>query len=190
MICDNCRKNEATIHFIQLGSGQDIKKFDLCKECVKDLSFLADGNFEIEDSSISSNILAIDLGFFNEQDTDNIMGAASSNQNKKCISCSTTLDLIKKTGRVGCPRCYDEFYDELNPLIKIIQSGIEHKGKIPLNCNQRLKIEKKIKELKFKMEEQIIVENFEEAALLRDKISSLQKKMHYSGRKLKNKNGK
>ena len=35
------------------------------------------------------------------------------------------------------------------------------------------------------LEEQIIIENFEEAAKLRDKITSLQKKLHYSGKKLK-----
>ena len=52
--------------------------------------------------------------------------------------------------------------------------------KIPLNCDKRLKIEKKIKDLKFKLEEQIIIENFEEAAKLRDKITSLQKQLHLS----------
>jgi protein arginine kinase activator len=87
---------------------------------------------------------------------------------------------VKKSGRLGCSKCYEDFMLELKPFIKIIQSGIEHKGKIPLNCNKRLKIEKKIKDLKFKLEEQIIIENFEEAAKLRDKITSLQKQLHLS----------
>jgi protein-arginine kinase activator protein McsA len=135
----------------------------------------------------SSNILAIDLGFFGDSESNDLFNSLSteSREGKRCQSCNISLAAIKKIGRVGCPRCYEEFREELNPLIKLIQSGEEHKGKIPLNCNKRLKIEKKIKDLKFMLEEQIITENFEEAAKLRDKISSLQKKLHYSSKRTK-----
>jgi len=187
MICDNCRKNEASIHLIQLDSNGEVKKFDLCKDCVKDLAFLSDEEMAGGDFKNSANILAIDLGFFNDNESFDLFSSlnSGSKENRRCQYCNISLSAIKKLGRVGCPRCYEEFKEELNPLIKLIQTGIEHKGKIPLNCNKRLKIEKKIKDLKFMLEEQIIIENFEEAAKLRDKISSLQKKLHYSGKRLK-----
>ncbi|MCL4385428.1 MAG: UvrB/UvrC motif-containing protein [Actinobacteria bacterium] len=187
MICDNCRKNEATIHLIQLNNNGEVKKFDLCKECAKELAFLSDENINESEFNNSTNILAIDLGFFNENESFDFFNNLNSvnKENKRCQYCNISLSAIKKIGRVGCPKCYDEFKEELNPLIKLIQTGIEHKGKIPINSNRRLKIEKKIKDLKFMLEEQIIIENFEEAAKLRDKISSLQKKLYYSGRKLK-----
>lgn len=187
MICDNCRKNEATIHLIQLNNNGEIKKFDLCKECAKELAFLSDENINENEFNNSTNILAIDLGFFNENESFDFFNNLNSTnkENRRCQYCNISLSAIKKIGRVGCPKCYEEFKEELNPLIKLIQTGIEHKGKIPINSNRRLKIEKKIKDLKFMLEEQIIIENFEEAAKLRDKISSLQKKLYYSVRKLK-----
>lgn len=187
MICDNCRKNEASIHLIQLNNDGEVKKFDLCKECVRDLSFLSDEDMVGEELKNSTNILAIDLGFFSENESFDLFNSlnAGSRENRRCQYCNISLSAIKKIGRVGCPRCYEEFKEELNPLIKLIQTGIEHKGKIPLNSNKRLKIENKIKDLKFMLEEQIIIENFEEAVKLRDKITSLQRKLHYSGKKLK-----
>ena len=187
MICDNCRKNEASIHLIQLNNSGEVKKFDLCKDCVRELSFLSEEEIDGKEFKNSTNILAIDLGFFSDNESFDLFNNLNygSKESRRCQFCNISLSAIKKIGRVGCPRCYEEFREELNPLIKLIQSGVEHKGKVPLNCNKRLKIEKKIKDLKFMLEEQIIIENFEEAAKLRDKITSLQKKLHYSGKKLK-----
>ncbi|HAX18590.1 MAG TPA: hypothetical protein DCY00_08380 [Actinobacteria bacterium] len=185
MICDNCRKNEAFIHFITLGNNGELQKINLCRECIKDFSFLNDAANDGNKESSLFNILAIDLnqiidGNFLDEGQNQYELSLNVKEDKKCSSCGISIAQLKKSGRLGCPKCYEDFKVELNPFIKIIQSGIEHKGKIPLNCNKRLKIEKKIKDLKFKLEEQIIIENFEEAAKLRDKITSLQKQLHLS----------
>lgn len=190
MICDNCRKKEAFIHFITFGNNGELQKINLCRECVKDFSFLNDAADESRKESPLFNVLAIDLGHLIDgsyQDEGQGQHELSLNvrENKKCSNCGVSIAQVKKSGRLGCPKCYEDFMVELNPFIKIIQSGIEHKGKIPLNCNKRLKIEKKIKDLKFKLEEQIIIENFEEAAKLRDKITNLQKQLHLTGKRNK-----
>jgi len=52
-----------------------------------------------------------------------------------------------------------------------------HKGKIPFNSNNKIKIEKKIKDLEYRLKEEIIIENFEGAVKLRDSIKKLQKKL-------------
>jgi protein arginine kinase activator len=191
MVCDNCKKNEAVLHFIQIDSNGELNKFDLCKECASELSLFSFGESEeteFSDASDAISILAIDLGFFldklGKEDTQKTIGR-NFKDDGKCSYCGTSLNSIKKTGRVGCPKCYEDFELEINPFIKIIQAEVEHKGKIPVNCNEILKIEKKIKDLKHKLEDQIVVENFEEAAKLRDKITNLQEKLHYSGKKSK-----
>jgi protein arginine kinase activator len=188
MICDNCKKNEAFIYFITIGNNGELQKINLCRECIKDYSFLDEVSFGSQENDSPFNVLAIDLGHL--LDMDSLSNDQNQNEldlsvkeDKKCSNCGISISQVKKNGRLGCPKCYDEFRIELNPFIKIIQSGTEHKGKIPLNCNKRLKIEKKIKDLKFKLEEQIIIENFEEAAKLRDKITSLQKQLYLSGKK-------
>ncbi len=188
MVCDNCKKNEAVLHFIQIDNNGELKKFDLCKECASELSLFSFNELEETEFNDGVSILAIVLGFFldklGKKDAQKVIGQ-NFIDDKKCSYCGTSLSAIKKMGRVGCPKCYEDFELEINPFIKIIQAEVEHKGKIPVNCNEILKIEKKIKDLKHKLEEQIVVENFEEAAKLRDKITNLQEKLHYSGRKSK-----
>jgi protein arginine kinase activator len=185
MICDNCKRNEAIVHFISFGSGGELQKINLCRECLKDLSFLSDVSDNEQNENYPLNILAINMGqasgsgFFDDEYNRSGLGLSVS-ENRKCSNCSISIKQVKKTGRLGCPRCYEDFSEELNPFIKIIQSGTEHKGRIPINSNKKLKIEKKIKDLKFMLEEQIIIENFEEAAKLRDKITSLQKQLYFS----------
>jgi len=188
MICDNCKKNEAFIHFITISNNGELQKINLCRECVKDFSNFSEGSFSGQDNDPQINVLALDLS--NLLDVNSLSYSQNQSEidlnvkdNRKCSNCGIPISQVKKSGRLGCPKCYDDFWIELNPFIKIIQSGMEHKGKIPLNCNKRLKLEKKIKDLKFKLEEQIIIENFEEAAKLRDKITSLQKQLYLSGKK-------
>ena len=43
-----------------------------------------------------------------------------------------------------------------------------------------IKIEKEIRDLELRLKEEVIVENFEEAARLRDTIKKLQKKLYLS----------
>lgn len=184
MICDNCKKNEAIVHFISLGNEGDLQRINLCRDCLKEMPHLQ-GIPDDKNENQALNILAINMGqapednFFDDGYSQYSTGL-SAGENRKCSNCGISIKQVKKTGKLGCPKCYEDFIEELNPFIKMIQSGTEHKGKIPLNCNKRLKIEKKIKDLKFMLEEQIIIENFEEAAKLRDKITSLQKQIYFS----------
>ncbi len=182
MNCDNCGKNEASIHFIKVFDNSDIKKIDLCKDCARNLSFLSDEDFFGDLTKILSNIFELDNNFYNE--AENLFNSLNIDESKKCSFCNITLGTIKKLGQIGCPKCYEEFYNELMPLIKIIQAGMEHRGKIPVNCNKKLKIEKEIIDLRYKLKEEIFIENFEEAAKLRDKINSLKKILHFAGKEV------
>jgi len=183
MICDYCGKNEATIHFIKIFDNNDIEKVNLCRNCAEKISFLPEEDFFSDLTKIISKIFGIDIGCSKDNEQSKLFDRIGSKKEKRCSNCGIDLRTIKKIGRVGCARCYKEFRDELFPLIKAIHSSLEHKGKIPVNSNQRLKIEKEIKDLKYKLEEEIVIENFEEAAKLRDVIRKLQRKLHTSGKR-------
>ena len=64
MVCDNCKKNEAVLHFIQIDNNGELKKFDLCKECASELSLFSFNELEETEFNDGVSILAIDLGFF------------------------------------------------------------------------------------------------------------------------------
>ncbi|HZJ82604.1 MAG TPA: UvrB/UvrC motif-containing protein [Clostridia bacterium] len=92
----------------------------------------------------------------------------------KCHVCGMNYRQFKKTGRLGCENCYKAFKDELNPIIKRIQGGSHHAGKIPKDQEIMIRTNKEIEDLQYKLKEAVDKEAFEEAATLRDRIRGLE----------------
>jgi len=100
---------------------------------------------------------------------------------KKCNNCGFTLEDLAKTGRFGCPDCYDSFKEELGPIMQKCQGGATmHVGKRPKNYEalmeakeERLDIQERIRLLKLKMAKAVEVENYEVAGVLKKKIEEL-----------------
>jgi len=107
---------------------------------------------------------------------------AETADNQQCEVCGTTLESFKKDGKLGCANCYKVFEDSILPAIKGIHMSVAHTGKHP---GERVEPNKKEREeddrqslkerLKTALKEAVAVENFEEAARLRDEIALLEK---------------
>lgn len=167
MTCEICGKREATVHITEIINNK-VTKLHLCEECAK-----AKGA-EMEDHFGLSDLLAglADLGSKLEpQAADNI----------KCPVCGFTYQDFKKAGRLGCGECYEAFKKQLAPLIKRIHGSERHMGKVPLMVGKGVREERSIQDLKIQMEKAIQLEEFEEAARLRDKIRQLEKKIQPEG---------
>ena len=46
-----------------------------------------------------------------------------------CSGCGLDFKDFKKSGRLGCPHCYDSFADRLMPVVLKFQGSREHRGK-------------------------------------------------------------
>lgn len=159
MICDNCKIRESVISFTKI-EDNEVTEVHLCKECAA--------------KKFKGNFLMID-GFkdffkelFNTEETIDI--------EKTCRFCGRRIEEVLKTSNLGCIHCYDEFRDEINDFLQNYQLSSVHKGKIPKSCPTDLKVGRKILDLKDKLQEALILENYEEAAILRDKIRDLEVK--------------
>lgn len=159
MICDNCKKRESVISFTKI-EDNEVTEVHLCKECAA--------------KKFKGNFLMID-GFkdlfkelFNTEETIDI--------EKTCRFCGRRIEEVLTTSNLGCIHCYDEFRDEINDFLQNYQLSSVHKGKIPKSCPTDLKVGRKILDLKDKLQEALILENYEEAAILRDKIRDLEVK--------------
>ena len=102
MICENCIKREATIHFTEILKNNK-SEYHLCEICAKDIRF----NMEPDNNSDSLDEI---LSFLNLEDNKNISSA-------NCMNCSLTLEELKKEKKLGCPICYNHFYDSLSSII-------------------------------------------------------------------------
>ena len=68
------------------------------------------------------------------------------------------------------------------PTIKRVQGGLVHIGKIPANASKQVVSKRRIDELKIKLRELIALEDFEEAAKVRDEINQLRKDLEVCGK--------
>jgi protein arginine kinase activator len=160
MKCHHC-DNQATVHLTQILNGQ-MHKMDLCESCAQ-----AKGVTNPENLSISNLMDKVDM------DTDN------SGTAMVCESCGTTHQEFKKGGRLGCEACYHVFRPILDPLLDGMHAGTKHLGKIPSGSASRVKFERSVDTLKTELKDAVEKEDYEKAALVRDKLKELESKAEY-----------
>lgn len=148
MLCEICHNKEATVHLTQV-INNTVKKVHLCEECA------AKSGVDIH-SPISI--------------TDLLLGLSSSTEDKACPHCHLRRSDFKKTGRLGCPVCYEAFDVELAPLIKSMHRGTRHVGKMPARSSSSSDLAAELEELEQQLRQAIAAENYERAAQLRDRI--------------------
>jgi protein arginine kinase activator len=165
MVCDICKKTDATVHLTQILDGK-VLKVDLCEGCAK-----AKGVQEAVSLPLAE--LLVGLGANAEAKTEE-PGPA-------CATCGMTQADFKKTGRLGCADCWDVFAAGLAPLLKAMHKGDRHVGKVPNKAAHTVVIGEQIKELSDALQKAVRGEQYEEAARLRDEIRQLETQMKLGG---------
>ncbi len=177
MLCDFCKKNIATIHLIRV-QNDEVEKLNICSECAKNFSFLSEDDFLRDLSDILYRIFKYNPGKGPGSGARIKMKKLDAGGNRACPFCGTDLKTIKKMGMVGCAHCYSEFKGVLTPIIKDMHKELEYRGRVPQNSSRWIKLEKSINELRHRLKNEIFIENFEEAARIRDKIKQLEKNIY------------
>jgi protein arginine kinase activator len=155
-----CKQNEAKVHLTQVVEG-NVKKLDLCEACAKVKGVDDPTGFSLAD-------LLMGLGA--SQELSQSGGAAGA----ACPICGLTQADFKKTGRLGCPGCYDAFAEGLQGLLKSMHKGTRHVGKRPGQSPAPTLVTDDLAPLRERLAEAIRLENYEEAARLRDEIKAAQ----------------
>ena len=86
-----------------------------------------------------------------------------------CPACGYTQNDLQASGRLGCPSCYETFY----PLLQNSLSPLEHLGKIPKKAWSKEQVSHRIEHWKEQMQKAVEIENYEDAAIYRDRIKDL-----------------
>ena len=160
MLCDICKKIEATVHLTQIVDNKMLK-IDLCEACSKTKGIQEATGFSLAD-------LQVGLGA-----ADEITGDGGL----KCPVCGFTQADFKKTGRLGCSTCWETFAQGLGTLLKAMHKSDRHVGKVPSKAAHTLVITQRIKELAGELETAVHDEKYEQAAQLRDQIRELEAKL-------------
>lgn len=138
-----------------------MQKVNLCESCSKNKGVTDPTGFALAD-------LLLGLGAAEELE--------KSAPVQHCPSCGFSQSDFKKTGRLGCPQCYETFSEGLDSLLKAMHKGTRHVGKIPSRSFKHLQTDARLKDLQENLEKAVSEENYESAAQLRDEIRKIERK--------------
>jgi protein arginine kinase activator len=163
MLCNICQSKDATVHFTKIVEGK-MHKVDLCKACAKDKGIDDPSGFSLAD-------VVIGLG------TSEAIEKSDPESDGRCSQCGFSHTDFKKTGRLGCPDCYKTFQKGLETMLKTMHKGVLHVGKVPFTLKKSRDFTIKIEKLEVALDKAVGEEQFEQAAVFRDEINDLKKKL-------------
>jgi protein arginine kinase activator len=161
MLCQSCKKREATIHFTNI-EGSKVREIHICATCAEERGFddLKKSNFAMSDFV---------AGLF-----DSAFAAAEhGSTSEACPNCGTSYSTFQEVGRLGCSQCYEYFKKQLIPLLRSIHGNTWHLGKAPRRLGAAVTMKRRVKELQAELERAIAAEQYERAAEIRDEIRKL-----------------
>ncbi|RMD95242.1 MAG: hypothetical protein D6814_13505 [Calditrichaeota bacterium] len=165
-LCQICKKAIATVSITQVFDGKK-QQWKLCEACAEEKGGM---------HSLAG------LPEFFEKVVSNILGSEQEPQprpekdQRECPTCHITLSDFEKIGLLGCPDCYQAFWDELSVILRRIHGSNKHIGSRPRP--QRVfgnvpDLDALKRELRFAIEQ----ENYERAAEYRDMIRNLEREL-------------
>lgn len=193
MLCDWCKKNEATIHIQQVTPGEK-KIVHICSECASakfqnSLQGTVDP-FEIAEMfyEILSRKKRESGADKADVDTEKFVKELSQQLYPPCSVCGWDVARLQQERKVGCAACYCHFRSIIAAAVPEIHKGWLHTGKIPGSTasgddSAIAAVSMKLAEAKEKLNEAVLREEFEKAAELRDSIAVLQKKLDSANQK-------
>lgn len=160
MLCEECKTREAA-YTVSVMVGDEVTTRHLCPEC------MARTNATFNSSNIKnllSSILSAITGTEAPAEPDNSV---------VCQRCGTSLSQFTKSGKLGCPACYEAFREQLQPMLLQIHGRVQHAGRQPLATEDAQRSRTRQEALTRQMEQAVALEDFETAARLRDQIRLL-----------------
>ncbi len=154
MLCEKCGKHNATTHIRTIVNGVICEK-NLCEYCA------AEDGLGVSMQNPLGSMLSSMFGEFAKPVTT-----------KRCKVCGSSFNDIAKSGKAGCSECYITFKSEFLPYLKRVHGSTNHTGKVP----NILQNDNRVEELKEQLKSLISEENYEQAAVVRDKIRELEAK--------------
>ncbi|MFC1544014.1 UvrB/UvrC motif-containing protein [Gemmatimonadota bacterium] len=167
MLCEDCRQRVATVIYTEVTEGvKEVRH--LCRQCVEERGIHAPDLKNPLDNELPME------GVGGVPDTDNGVAGGDEDDGPLCEHCGWSWGRFQKTGRLGCPACYDTFQEELKGLLRQVHGSNEHLGKSYEGADYEETED--IAALQQALDGAVKEEEFERAAGLRDRIRRLKRR--------------
>jgi protein arginine kinase activator len=167
--CDLCSKNEAVLHLSEVINGKS-RELHLCESCAREKGaeqLALNAPVEGPGGTAAGSLASLLAG---------LSGQKASAPKLTCPQCGMTFAQFRKAGRFGCAACYEAFSRYLTTLLRRIHGSAHYSGKSPApKAPKKISEKEKLLGLKAELQSAVKAEAFEKAAVLRDKIRTLEK---------------
>ena len=149
------------MHIRQIMDGKNDMSLNLCESCA------VKNGFQIgQENSIHIPALLEKLKSYKK-------GLSQEDMNVVCHNCNTTLAEVKKHGTVGCSQCYEYFDTYLSSYFRNPSENRQKGGRARGPVREVISQAEYRKALEKKLEQAVSIEDYESAAVIRDKIKAL-----------------
>src|SRR5262249_25576989 len=138
MKCQKCTK-AATLHITEVISDEQFEELHLCEECAN--------KYLYEPQQKGAGAKAGEAEPAAEADEGGPFGQ------RECPMCGIKFVEFRNSGRLGCPHDYQEFREELLPLLENIHGETRHCGKAPRRLPQNKKTQSELMQLRNRLKQ-------------------------------------
>ncbi len=150
MQCEICNKKDAVVHFKHVADGE-MRELNICEDCA------AKNGLSIQPPDLLTDFL---MGKGKKPTADSSDAAPV----RQCLACGMKDADFNSLSRLGCSACYDVFEKDVEEIVASAQEGNRHIGKFPKGLSSA----EELSGLQGMLDEAIALQNFEEAARIRD----------------------
>lgn len=150
--CDECRQRAAVVHVVRVVGGKR-QESNLCERCALERGDLP---FAWEPHPLHQ-LLA---GMLKPQ---------AQAEAPRCPTCGTSYSEFARTSLLGCTDCYRAFGNQLAPVLRRVHGANRHRGKGVAQREESLSAE----QLRSELQDAIAREDYEGAAVLRDRLRAM-----------------
>jgi protein arginine kinase activator len=159
MLCQQCKKQTATVHLTDLVKGEKRERH-LCEQCASQ-----EGVAVKQHVSISDVLNSFLMSQSSVQELARV----------KCADCGMSYVEFRSQGLLGCPDDYDVFGPHLASVIERAQDGnTHHTGKKPGEVVRVDPVQQKRLDLQRELRDAVEREDYERAARIRDQLGELK----------------
>ncbi len=168
MLCEECGKNEATVHIQAMLPDGTTSTRSLCQPCMNKLRAMP-GIYALDISEFLGALFERIRQSRQEKDSDRF--------DATCPVCGLSYAEYKKDMKLGCAGCYKAFREPIEEMLVRRNGSALYVGGMP-DGESALNLDiYQVKKLREQMKRAVEEEKFETAAAIRDEIRSLEEKI-------------
>jgi protein arginine kinase activator len=160
MKCEICGLRDAVIHIRQIQRAS-VNELHICEECAQEKGLVKEEDSEISISNLLSGLI------------ENREPAGAEGVTTACPQCGMMASEFRKRGKFGCAGCFEAFQKEVRSILSQMAGRTHHIGKLPKGMTVLTRTESDRESLSSELRDAIEREDYEAAAVIRDRIREL-----------------